>query len=61
MKDPSLLHNLAAARAYRMVLDRLRPILDAWMASQGDLGAQTELDATQHLLNNRKKTQNAKQ
>ena len=55
------MHNLAAAPAYRKVLDRMRPKLDAWMASQGDLGAQTELDATQHLLNNRKKTQNAKQ
>ena len=61
VKDPYQMHNLAAAPAYRKVLDRMRPKLDAWMASQGDLGAQTELDATQHLLNNRKKTQNAKQ
>ncbi len=61
VKDPYQMHNLAADPAYRKVLDRMRPKLDAWMASQGDLGAQTELDATQHLLNNRKKTQNAKQ
>ena len=54
VKDPYQMHNLAADPAYRKVLDRMRPKLDAWMASQGDLGAQTELDATQHLLNNRK-------
>ena len=61
VKDPYQMHNLAADPAYKKELDRMRPKLDAWMASQGDLGAQTELDATQHLLSNRKKTQKAKQ
>ena len=61
MEDPYQMHNLAADPAYAKVLVRMRPKLDAWMKSQGDLGAQTELDATQHLLNNRKKSQKAKQ
>ena len=61
VKDPYQMHNLAADPAYAKVLARMRPKLDAWMKSQGDLGAQTELNATQHLLNNRKKAQKAKQ
>lgn len=60
VKDPCQMHDLAADPACAKVMARMRPKLDAWMKSQGDLGAQTELDATQHLLSNRKKTQNTK-
>ena len=61
LEDPYQMHNLVADPAYAKVLARMRPKLDAWMKSQGDLGAQTELDATEHLLNNRKKAQKANQ
>lgn len=55
--DPYQMHNLADDPAYRKTMARMRSKLDAWMASQGDKGQQTELEAHRHLLVNRAKQQ----
>ncbi len=47
-KDPFQMNNLAADPAYAKEKARLRKLLDAWMARQGDKGQQTELEAKAH-------------
>lgn len=59
-QDPYQMHNLADDPALGKVMRRMRARLDAWMASQGDKGQQTELEAHAHQENNRKKTQKTK-
>lgn len=45
--DPYELHNRAEHTAYQSVRAHLKEELDAWMAQQGDQGAQTERNALQ--------------
>lgn len=56
-KDPDDDRNLAADRRYRAVLNRLSRKLDRWMESQGDLGAQTEMEAFDHQMQGQKAAQ----
>ena len=57
--DPLEWTNLAGDPALAEVKASLRQKLVAWMADQGDLGQQTELEAFQHQSRNRKKTKRA--
>ncbi len=51
LADPLEMNNLAENPEYASVMRRLKGKLDAWMASQGDTGIQTELDAKYHMRN----------
>ena len=51
-KDPYELHDLAGDPALAATKAELSAKLDAWMASQGDQGEATELDALAHQLKN---------
>lgn len=46
--DPYEWHNLAAAPEHAATVARLQAALEAWMASQGDLGQATEMAALEH-------------
>ncbi len=46
--DPLEMNNLAGDASHADTIKRLKGKLDQWMASQGDLGKQTELDAVLH-------------
>ncbi len=54
--DPLEMNNLAENPEYAKTVKRLKGKLDSWMASQGDLGIQTELDAIYHSRNARGKS-----
>lgn len=51
--------NLAANPEYAAVVAELKAKLDEWMASQGDKGQETELEAYEHQGRNRKKEEPA--
>ncbi len=55
IKDPWNLKNLANDPTHTETKNRLRHELDAWMKSQGDQGAATELAASKRLWKNRNK------
>ncbi|MFL3657694.1 MAG: sulfatase atsG, partial [Opitutales bacterium] len=46
--DPLEMNNLGSNPKYAKVVQRLKGTLDKWMADQGDLGIQTELEAIYH-------------
>ena len=46
--DPLEMNNLGSNPEYAKVVQRLKGKLDKWMADQGDLGIQTELEAIYH-------------
>ncbi len=55
-RDPYEWHNLADDPACAQIKANLRKRLLAWMASTGDQGQQTELDALRHQTTNRTRT-----
>ena len=46
--DPLEMNNLAGQTQHAATMKRLKVELDRWMAAQGDLGKQTELDTIMH-------------
>lgn len=48
--DPFEMNNLAHNPEYAETIQKLKKQLDGWMASQGDKGQQTELDAFDHMV-----------
>ena len=57
--DPFEWNNLADDPAQAATIAALRSKLDAWMASQGDLGQATEMAALDHMRRNQAKDTNA--
>ena len=60
-QDPYEWKNLAADPQHAQIKADLRRQLAIWMADQGDLGQQTELEARQHQRRGRKKKKSGKQ
>lgn len=57
VNDPYQLHNLAADKKYARIKTELSDKLTAWMKSQGDRGQQTEMEAFDHQVKERKQFQ----
>jgi uncharacterized sulfatase len=55
INDPYEWNNLSGKPEYAVVQNELKQRLAGWMASQGDKGQQTELEAKEHQGRNRKK------
>ncbi len=52
INDPFNTVNLADSPVYSLVKSQMSDLLDKWMASQGDLGQETEMQALEHLWKN---------
>lgn len=57
--DPLEWNNVADDPKYASIKSELKQKLSSWMAEQGDLGQQTELDAFKHQARNRNKKKKA--
>ena len=55
LADPMEMNNLASDAKYAETIEKLRVKLKAWMAEQGDLGIETELDARNHQTRARRR------
>lgn len=58
-KDPDDDRNLASERRYSLIRKRFSRKLDRWMEQQGDLGAETEMQAFDHQMKGQKGAQEA--